>query len=100
MHVLLNDEELMLAESVFSQAQRTGCHGTLRHYNTMTTENCGKVWQPAMSYRSVSLRSLVASGALTDAAIAAMALGRALTPVPYLGCAILPTQLLVAAGGA
>jgi alkylation response protein AidB-like acyl-CoA dehydrogenase len=37
-------------------------------------------------------------GSLTDAAIAAAALGRALAPVPYLGCGVLPAQLLALAG--
>ncbi|HVM67923.1 MAG TPA: acyl-CoA dehydrogenase family protein, partial [Acidimicrobiales bacterium] len=36
-------------------------------------------------------------GSLTDAAIVAMALGRALAPVPYLGCGVLAAHLLALA---
>ncbi len=98
MHVLLNDEELMLAESVFSQASELGATGAeaLQHHDD------GKLWKGLAASDVLSLglpEEFGGFGALTDAAIAAMALGRALTPVPYLGCAILPTQLLVAAGG-
>ena len=97
MHVLLNDEETMLADSVFGQAVELGATGTeaLQHYDDR------KLWQGLATSDVLSLglpENVGGFGTLTDAAIAAMALGRALAPVPYLGCAVLPTQLLVSTG--
>ena len=98
MHVLLNDEETMLAHSVFGQAVELGATGTeaLQHHDDR------RLWQGLATSDVLSLglsEDFGGFGTLTDAAIAAMALGRALAPVPYLGCAILPTQLLASTGG-
>lgn len=98
MHVLLSDEELMLADSVFRQATDMGGTGV----ESLQFRDDHDLWEglAASDFLSLGLpESFGGYGASTDIAIATMALGRALAPVPYLGCAVLPTQLLAATGG-
>ena len=97
MHVLLNDEERLLAESVFQQARDLGVATPreLRDYDD------SKLWAAlaAMDVLALGLPASVGGvGTILDAAIVAMSLGRALAPVSYLGGGVLPVQLLVAAG--
>jgi alkylation response protein AidB-like acyl-CoA dehydrogenase len=97
MHVLLNDEERLLAESVFQQARDLGAAtpGEFRAYDD------SKLWAAlaAMDVLGLGLPASVGGvGTILDAAIVAMSLGRALAPVSYLGGGVLPGQLLVAAG--
>jgi alkylation response protein AidB-like acyl-CoA dehydrogenase len=97
MHVLLSEEEVLLAASIYEQAIDLGAKSVqaLQEYSD------DRLWSSlaASDVLGLGLPEVFGGfGMLTDASIVTMALGRALAPVPYLGCAILPTQLLAMSG--
>ena len=99
MHVLLNEEEELLADTVYQQAVELGVNSV----EALATYDDQKLWHALVASEVLGLglpESVGGYGSLVDAAIVTAALGHALAPAPYLGAAILPTQLLTAAGGA
>jgi alkylation response protein AidB-like acyl-CoA dehydrogenase len=96
-HVLLNEEEEPLAETVFQQAVELG-PGSVESRPSYDDE---KLWHALGASEVLGLglpESVGGYGTVFDAALVTMALGRALAQVPYLGAAILPSHLLTMAG--
>ena len=97
MHVLLNEEEELLADTMYQQAVDLGVSSV----EALSTYDDQKLWHALAASEVLGLglpESVGGYGSLVDAAIVAGALGRALAPAPFLGAAILPAHLLTAAG--
>ncbi len=97
MHVLLSEEELLLSASIYEQAVNLGA----KSVQELEKYSDDRLWSSLAASDVLGLglpETYGGFGVLTDASIVAMALGRALAPVPYLGCGILPTQLLAMSG--
>jgi len=97
MDVQFSEEELLLHESILGQAEKLG-PTSVAGYDDFDDR---VLWERLAAAGALGLglpEELGGAGTLSDASIAAAALGRALAPVPYLGCAVLPAHLLAAAG--
>ncbi len=94
MDVQFSDEELLLRDTVLAVAEKAAPEsvGGLERFDDAA------LWARLADAGVLGLGAGGELGSLTDAAIATTALGRALAPVPYLGCAVLPAQLLALAG--
>jgi len=89
--VQFSDEELLLRDTVLAIAEKAvpPTVAGLDGFDDAT------LWARLADAGALALGAGL--GSLTDAAIAATALGRSLAPVPYLGCGVLPAQLLTLA---
>ena len=86
MHVLLSEEELLLSASIYEQAVNLGA----KSVQELEKYSDDRLWSSLAASDVLGLglpETYGGFGVLTDASIVAMALGRALAPVPYLGCA-------------
>jgi alkylation response protein AidB-like acyl-CoA dehydrogenase len=94
--VRFSDEELLLRDTVLALAEKA-VPGTVPGLEGFDD---AALWARLADAGVLGLGTGAGDGfgSLTDAAIAAAALGRALAPVPYLGCAVLPAHLLALAG--
>ncbi len=93
MDVQFSDEELLLRDTVLALADKAAPDSV----TALDTFDDAPLWARLADAGVLGLGAGEGAGTLTDAAIAAMALGRALAPVPYLGCAVLPAHLLALA---
>lgn len=97
MDVRFSEEELLLRDSILGQAEK----GAPASVAAFEDHDDRPLWDRLAGAGALGLgvdESFGGAGSTTDAAIATMALGRALAPVPYLGCAVLPAHLLAWAG--
>jgi alkylation response protein AidB-like acyl-CoA dehydrogenase len=97
MDVQFSEEEVLLHESILGQAEKLG-PTSVAGYDDVDDR---LLWERLAANGALGLglpEELGGAGTATDASIAASALGQALAPVPYLGCAVLPAHLLAAAG--
>ena len=97
MDVRFSEEELLLRDSVLGQAEKLVPDTVqgLEGYDDRV------LWERLASAGLLALglpEALGGAGNVTDVAIVLQALGRVFAPVPYLGGAVLPGQLLAAAG--
>jgi len=95
--VRFSEEEVLLRDSILAQAVKLTPTGTpaLDDYDDRP------LWDGLAAAGTLGLgvdEALGGAGTAVDAALVAMALGRALAPVPYLGCGVLPAHLLALAG--
>ena len=99
MEVRFSEEEALLRDSVLAQALKLSptAPPDLDRYDD------GDLWAGLAEAGTLGLgvdETLGGAGTALDAAIVTMALGRALAPVPYLGCGVWPAHLLALAGAA
>jgi alkylation response protein AidB-like acyl-CoA dehydrogenase len=97
MDVQFSEEELLLHESILGRAEKLG-PSSVSGYEDFDDR---LLWERLAAAGALGLgvpEELGGAGSVTDASIAASALGQALAPVPYLGCGVLPAHLLTAAG--
>ena len=97
MDVQFSEEELLLRDSILGQADK----GAASSVAALESYDDTALWDRLAASGALGLgisETLGGAGSVTDASIAATALGRATTPVPYLGCALLPAHLLALAG--
>jgi alkylation response protein AidB-like acyl-CoA dehydrogenase len=97
MDVQFSEEELLLHESILGQAEKLG-PSSVAGYEDFDDR---LLWERLAAGGALGLglpEALGGAGTVSDASIAASALGQALAPVPYLGCGVLPAHLLAAAG--
>jgi len=95
--VQFSEEELLLRDSILGQADK----GAASSVAALESYDDAALWDRLAASGALGLgisETLGGAGSVTDASIAATALGRATTPVPYLGCALLPAHLLALAG--
>ena len=95
MDVQFSDEELLLRDTVLALAEKAVPDSVAG----LDAFDDAALWARLADAGVLGLGAAEGLGSLTDAAVAAMALGRALAPVPYLGCGVLPAHLLALAGG-
>ena len=94
MDVQFSDEELLLRDTVLALAEKA-VPDTVAGLEAFDD---AALWARLADAGMLGLGAAEGLGSLTDAAIAASALGRTLAPVPYLGCGVLPAHLLAIAG--
>ncbi|MEV7011472.1 acyl-CoA dehydrogenase family protein [Streptosporangium sp. NPDC051022] len=98
MHALLSDEQRMLKEVADQIAGSAG----LANPSDLATRDRAAAWQALAQAGLLALRVRDEDGRPTgsgvEVAVVAEALGAGLVPVPYLGSAVLATELLVLAG--
>ena len=98
MRALYSDEELLLHDSISSQAQKLIPTGVadLQRFDDAET------WRRLADGDLLGLglpEEQGGVGTLLDATIVAIALANVIAPVPYIGSAVLPCRLLTTAGG-
>ena len=98
MRALYSDEELLLHDSISSQAQKLIPTGVadLERFDDAET------WRRLADGDLLGLglpEEQGGVGTLLDATIVAIALANVIAPVPYIGSAVLPCRLLTTAGG-
>jgi alkylation response protein AidB-like acyl-CoA dehydrogenase len=96
MDVQFSEEQLLLRDSILGQAEKLApaSVGAFDDFDDQL------LWDRLAAAGALALglaEELGGAGTITDAAVATAALGQALAPVPYLGCAVLPAHLLAAA---
>jgi alkylation response protein AidB-like acyl-CoA dehydrogenase len=91
--VQFSDEELLLRDTVLALAEKA-VPDTVAGLSAFDN---APLWARLGDAGVLGLGAADGLGSLTDAAIVTMALGRALAPVPYLGCGVLPAHLLALA---
>jgi alkylation response protein AidB-like acyl-CoA dehydrogenase len=91
--VQFSDEELLLRDTVLALADKA----VPDTVGGLGTFDDALLWSRLADAGVLGLGAADGQGSLTDAAIVAMALGRALAPAPYLGCGVLAAHLLVLA---
>ncbi|MEV8635619.1 acyl-CoA dehydrogenase family protein [Streptosporangium sp. NPDC051023] len=98
MHALLSDEQRMLKEVAGQIAGSSG----LENPGDLATRDRAAAWQALAQAGLLALRMRDEdgrpAGSGVEVAVVAEALGAGLVPVPYLGSAVLATELLVLAG--
>jgi alkylation response protein AidB-like acyl-CoA dehydrogenase len=91
--VQFSDEESLLRDTVLALAEKSVPDSVAG----LEAFDDAVLWARLADAGVLGLGATDGAGSLVDAAIVAMALGRALAPVPYLGCGVLPAHLLALA---